>query len=190
MKIVDSTVSGNFSDQDFAALSVTSDQFEIANSTIAFNYSTSGFAGPKGAVCFVGNTPSSTLTLESSIIAKNTATAAQTPADIFLAYNYYPHETLAGADNLVIASNAAMSPVGVVTVTSDPMLSPLAFHGGWTRTHTLLRGSPALAMGNNDGQYTVDQRGRGYPRTSGASAKTDIGAVQYDSIFFDDFEGE
>jgi len=52
-----------------------------------------------------------------------------------------------------------------------------------------LPGSPAIGAGNNNGLYQVEQRGRGYPRTSGAAAKVDIGAVQFDSIFFDDFEG-
>ena len=88
----------------------------------------------------------------------------------------------AGTDNLVIASNVP-SPPGVITVTSDPKLGPLQFNGGWTRTHALLPGSPALGMGNDTGSLTHDQRGVGYPRTSGPNATTDIGAVQFDTIF-------
>ena len=188
-RIVNSTISGNFADQDFGAVEATGDYFGIFNSTIALNYSTSAFAGPKGAVGFVSASPGSALTLQSSIVAKNTAGSSHTPADIYLGYSYGGLPTLAGADNLVIASNAAMAPPGVITIASDPMLGPLGMHGGQTRTHVPLSGSPAVGAGNNNGLYQVEQRGRGYPRTSGAAAKVDIGAVQFDSIFFDDFEG-
>jgi len=33
-----------------------------------------------------------------------------------------------------------------------------------------------------------DQRGDGYPRTTGANASVDIGAFQFDSIFADGFD--
>jgi hypothetical protein len=47
----------------------------------------------------------------------------------------------------------------------------------------LLPGSPAIGFGNNNGNRTKDQRGAGYPRTTGPSASVDIGAVQFDTIF-------
>jgi hypothetical protein len=189
-RIVNSTISGNFADLDFGAVEASGDYFGVFNSTIAFNYSISAFAGPKGALMFAGTSAASTLMLQSSIVAKNTAASAHTPADVYLGYGYPGgQEVLSGADNLVIASNALAAPPGVITVTSDPMLSPLDMHGGWTRTHVLLRGSLAIGAGNNDGSYQAEQRGRGYPRSSGPVDETDIGAAQFDSIFFDDFEG-
>jgi len=48
-----------------------------------------------------------------------------------------------------------------------------------------------LTKGNDNIVPTLDfdQRGYGYPRTTGTGAniKTDIGAFEFDSIFFDDF---
>ncbi|HVT31931.1 MAG TPA: choice-of-anchor Q domain-containing protein [Rhodanobacteraceae bacterium] len=180
--VFDSTISGN-SASDFASALEGRNSIVIANSTIAFNHQDS--SDTAGAIVLGnGNNPNSTLTLQSSIVADNTATAANTAADIFI----YPGAgSLAGADNLVISSN--VSDPAVITLTSDPKLAPLAFNGGPTRTHILLPGSPALGKGNIDGLpapwNTTDQRGVGYPRTSGPAATIDIGAVQFDSIFAD-----
>ena len=157
------------------------DSFQLANSTIAQNK-----AGVIGGGIWFGGTPgAATLTSNSSIIANNNSAAANTPDDIYILAGY---GTLAGADNLVIASNVA-DPV-VITVTSDPKLGSLQFNGGPTKTLMLLPGSPAFGKGNTTGMFpsiTTDQRGPGYPRTSGPSASVDLGAVQFDSIFADGF---
>ena len=184
--IKDATISGNTSNK-CCAVDVFGDSLTIANSTIAFNVSVadSGFA----AVYFNGNSGNSTLVLQSSIIAKNTAGATSVEEDLFLVPG---HGLLSGADNLVMSTNIPIPPPGVITVTSDPKLGPLQFNGGPTRTRALLPGSPALAKGNNNVTPTLafDQRGPGYPRTTGTGANitTDIGAVEFDSIFFDGFE--
>ncbi len=65
----------------------------------------------------------------------------------------------------------------------DPMLGPLAFNGGPTKTHALLEGSPAIDKGNNSVVgATTDQRGEtrpsnfvGIPNTGDGS---DIGAFE------------
>ncbi len=124
---------------------------------------------------------SGTLTLQSSIVADNTSGAAL-PLDLYLMQG----ATLSGNNNLVMASN--VSPPNVITVTLDPQLGPLQFNGGRTLTHALLRGSPAIGMGNNSANRLYDQRGAGYPRTTGATMSTDIGAFQFDSIFADGLE--
>jgi len=43
-----------------------------------------------------------------------------------------------------------------------------------------------LGVGNNNAMQPNDQRGDGYPRMTGATV--DIGAVQFDTIFADDFD--
>ena len=184
--IANSTISGNTAHKLAAALySVnTNDSLTIANSTIAFNHAEANL--PYGAVHFGSLSASSTLALQSSIIANNTAGAMDTPSDLSMM-----QPVLSGADNLVIASS--LSPPGVITVTSDPHLGPLQFNGGTTRTHALLPGSPALGLGNHDAippGITTDQRGAGYPRTtgSGANVTTDIGAFEFDTIFSGHFE--
>jgi hypothetical protein len=146
----------------------------ITASTIAFNSSV-GESG--GLILWSG-----ALTIETSIFAHNSSSSS-TP-DLYID----PLAPVYGADNLVMTSSGNIPP-GVIKITSDPKLSPqLAFNGGRTRTHKLLPGSPALGAGNNPSGLWFDQRGQGYPRMSGSNAATDIGAVQFDSIFFDDFD--
>jgi hypothetical protein len=182
ISVLDSTISGNVAHEHGGALQLSYDAV-VANSTIAFNHQDgSDYAG---ALFFYGP-PNGTLTLQSSIVADNTATAANTLADVYI---YEGHGSLAGSDNLVMASNS-FDPA-VIAIMSDPKLGPLQFNGGATRTHMLLPGSPALGKGNTTGLPAPfdanDQRGPGYPRTTGAGASVDIGAVQFDSIFADDF---
>ena len=167
-----STLSGNddLIGAGLTALDVGS--VTISNSTIAFNNGGSG-------IYFVGATAASALTLRSSIVAKNNSD------DIYIRPGYGVLDS-SGTDNLVVASNVP-SPPGVITVTSDPKLGPLQFNGGWTRTHATLPGSPAIGMGNNNAARTNDQRGTGYPRTTGPNANVDIGAFQFDSIFANGF---
>ena len=61
-------------------------------------------------------------------------------------------------------------------VGTDPLVGPLAFNGGTTRTHALLPSSPALNTGSNDFALTTDQRGFGFPRVSGGAP--DMGAYE------------
>jgi hypothetical protein len=183
--ILNSTISGNQSTTGVGSAINAGYALTIANSTIAFNHQ--GDETEMGAIHFAGAPGNDLLTLQSSIIADNTSGAASTPADIYIVTGA---GSLAGADNLVIASNV-LDPA-VITVTGDPKLGPLQFNGGPTRTHVLLSGSPALGKGNTTSLLpafsTNDQRGAGYPRTSGPGASVDIGAVQFDSIFADNFD--
>jgi hypothetical protein len=61
---------------------------------------------------------------------------------------------------------------------TDPMLGPLTYNGGQTRTHALLLGSPAIDAGNPS--FTpppdFDQRGPGYPRV--ANGRINIGSLE------------
>jgi hypothetical protein len=181
--ILNSTISRN-SAMDHGSGLIAFDTTLIANSTIAFNHQDS--SDQPGGLYFHGTSASSTLTLQSSIIADNTDGAANTPADVYIFPGF---GSLAGADNLVIASN--VSDPAVITLTSDPKLGPLQFNGGRTRTHMLLPSSPALGKGNINGlppSITKEERGPGYPRTTGPNSSVDLGAVQFDTIFTDSFD--
>jgi hypothetical protein len=184
--ILNTTISENTSNT-CCAVDAFGASLTMANSTVAFNVATADLG--YGAVYFKGLSANSPLTLQSTIIAKNTAGPSHVEKDLYVASG---HGVLSGANNLVMQTNILVPPPTVITVTSDPKLGPLQFNGGPTRTRALLPGSPALAKGNDNVVPTLDfdQRGYGYPRTtgSGANIKTDIGAVEFDSIFFGDFD--
>jgi predicted outer membrane repeat protein len=62
---------------------------------------------------------------------------------------------------------------------ADPLLGPLADHGGFTLTHALLPGSPAIDAASftdsNGNPVTVDQRGVTRPQ----GPANDIGAFEF-----------
>ena len=122
------------------------------------------------------------LELQSTIVANNTATMPNYAADIGGNSNV----TITGANNLVVTSDPI---VPGDTLSSDPLLQPLADSGGPTLTHALGDGSPAIDMGNNIDDLEFDQRGAGFARVVGAA--TDIGALEVQAppiIFQNGFE--
>ena len=56
------------------------------------------------------------------------------------------------------------------------LLGSLADNGGQTDTYALEQGSVAIDAGSNPQSLAYDQRGPGYPRTSGGG--TDVGAYE------------
>jgi hypothetical protein len=174
--ISNSTVSGN--NATFANAVAVYAPLTLQNSTVAKNYAALEFGG-----LYIGGT---SLTLQSSILANNTAGASSTPSD--LQVSTLGASSVAGGYNLVMMATGLPLPAGIVTVTQDPMLSPLQFNGGRTKSHALLAGSPAIGGGNNQALLTTDQRGSGFPRSTGAASTTDIGAIEFDSIFAHGFE--
>jgi hypothetical protein len=180
--IYNSTVSTNSSDGGAAISCEYCDALAISNSTIAFNVNSN--LGHGGGVFFVGTHSASTLELTSTIVARNSRGGSQAIADdIYVLQNV---GLLSGAKNLVISSNTL--PPGVIVSSEDPMLEALQLNGGLTETHQLSRNSPAIAAGVAATGTLMDQRGRGYPRWTGASYAVDIGAVQFDTIFHGDFD--
>lgn len=169
VEIYNSTISGNHAIGSIGAVYAKS-LTKIYNSTIAFNTSAEG-----AAVDVYSNT-----IVRSSIFSNNVSGAGGF-TDIYIAG---PPHTLSGSNCVITSSNLG----GVVsTITADPQLTPLAWHGGPTRTHALLATSPAIDQGldaptTND----VDQRGTGFARSVGAGV--DIGAYERqdhdDEIFY------
>jgi hypothetical protein len=173
--IVNSTISGNIASGANSRIGAMdlSGPATIANSTIAFNQ-----ASIDGGLYAAGTT----LNLESSIIADNSASGA--PSDL----NALQTTSISGANNLITSSTATFDSG---TITACPRLGPLADNGGSTLTHALAHTSPAIDKGSNSLALATDQRGLGFPRMFGTAA--DIGAFEWqhgidDRIFSSRFE--
>ncbi|HST27044.1 MAG TPA: choice-of-anchor Q domain-containing protein [Rudaea sp.] len=149
----------------------------LNNSTVAFNYA--------GANYGAGIDSTMDVTLQSSIVADNTNQTG-TPVDIRLGSG----KRIFGGASLVRYTTALVNNGAIVSF-ADPMLAPLGNHGGLTRMHALLAGSPAIDAGSNPHTYATDQRGAGFAREV-PTGKPDIGAYERqpneDEIFGNGFD--
>jgi hypothetical protein len=160
--IANSTISSNQSINPPAGAYVLG-SLDLSNSTVAFNQCAEPAPGGGGGVhVLIGD-----VVMQSSIVAGNTAQGE--PADLRV------DASISGANNLVGEAGDSAVP-GDTILGQDPLLGPLADHGGSTPTHRLLAGSPAFDAGNNSRGLESDQRGQGFARVVGASA--DIGAFE------------
>ncbi|HEX5124526.1 MAG TPA: choice-of-anchor Q domain-containing protein [Rhodanobacteraceae bacterium] len=174
MQIRNSTISGNRAISTGGGVYAKYRALGVFNSTIALNNSGSPF----GAGLYLAYETQ----LESSIVSGNTSGGGLDEADI----GGPAGTTIIGGNNLVIASTL---PLPADTITLDPMLGPLQNNGGYTATHALPPGSPAIDHGNNFANGLYDQRFFGYERVVGPSA--DIGAFEFgapDHIFVGTFD--
>lgn len=130
---------------------------DILNSTIAFN----GASAIGGGIWTTGPAPSITNT----IVANNTATAGPDVSGTVISLGHNLIGDGAGSTGF----GATGDQVGV-----DPLLGPLADHGGPTWTCVLLADSPAIDGAETSSAPAVDQRG--IARPYGAAA--DIGAYE------------
>ncbi len=158
------TISENLAQGNGGAIANSYGSVHLSNSTVTGN-STNGLGG---GIWF--DYPYYVLGLESTIVAGNTAGA--NPDDIFA-----PGGTAQGSHDLIVAAPGLEVPGD--TITSDPLLLPLADNGGITMTHALAEGSPAIDAGSNPLAFPFDQRASGFPRVSGNAA--DIGAFEVQS---------
>jgi hypothetical protein len=158
------TISENLAQGNGGAIANTYGSVQLLNSTITANTAN----GLGGGIWF--DYAYYPLALGSTIVAGNTAGGS--PDDIFA-----PGGTATGSHDLIGAALSLDMPPD--TLRDDPMLLPLADNGGPTMTHALAAGSPAIDTGDNPMSVATDQRGDGYPRTSGSA--TDIGAFEVQS---------
>ena len=174
LTLTNSTVSNNYSTLYIGGIN-SSCQTHVSNSTIAFNTARHGYSQATKANVGIGLLVySQAVTLDSTIIAKNSNTFGQQESYDFSLAN----ATVSGFNNLITISG--VSPPG--TLTSDPKLVALADNGGPTRTHALGALSPAIGAGSNPLNLPSDQRGPGFSRVF--SRFVDIGAFQTgDAIF-------
>ena len=159
--IIQTTISSNTANIGAGGILVNG-SLQLLNSTIAFNVSN----GPsQGGGLLIGTTMSAT----STIIADNSPTDVDSGG---------PPVTIGGDHDLIKIAGPNVT-VPSLTITLDPDLGPLAFNGGYVRTHALNAGSIAIDAGSNDGNLANDQRGPPYKRVAGSSA--DIGAYEFDA---------
>jgi predicted outer membrane repeat protein len=117
--------------------------------------------------------------VRNSIIAGNLIHLGGAGPDVSGAFTSAGHNLIGevtGATGFTNGVNGDL--VGTVVNPIDPMLGPLAFNGGPTRTHALLAGSPAIDHGDNTGAPATDQRGlaRVKDGDGDGTATIDIGA--------------
>lgn len=165
-----STLSGNTSTDTFSRVLGSS---HLMNCTVADN--SAGFFG------FVLEGDGARA--QHTIIAGNHSPACNEQEVVSRGHN------LADDDSCFAAENSVED-----LVVSDAGLGPLDDHGGPTRTHELLPGSPAIDAGDNDGAPIPDQRGINRPVDGNGDglAVIDIGALETSGepavVFHDGFE--
>ena len=175
------TVTGNSSKGFGGGVRYFGGTLEIRNSTIAFNVSDSNDSGaePGGGISVVAATPAK---LFSTIVAKNTRSAAAVKTDIEGALDATSANNLIGVDTgLTGVTNATLGNlVGTAMTPRDPLLNPLAFNGGTTKTLSIQTASAAKDAGDDAG-LGVATDGRGAPFARVVGAKADIGAFEVQS---------
>lgn len=143
--------------------------FLVNNSTIAYNQG-----------LFTGGVISEgiQLTLQNSIVAKNSSSYYNAEADCSGSVNSSGFNLIGNISNCTFAITTGDQ------TNNDPLLGPLQDNGGFTFTHALLPGSPAIDTGNpagctdQDGNLLpADQRGVARPQGS----RCDIGAFELES---------
>ncbi|MFO0789338.1 MAG: choice-of-anchor Q domain-containing protein [Pirellulales bacterium] len=177
LSMTGSTLSGNVAASNGGGLrSSSGTSCEIAFSTITANTAPAGL----GSGVWASGGDAMTRKFRSTILAGNTNSDVDGDASVFQSLGY----------NLIGTGNAAglFAQPGDVTGVIDPLLTPLADHGGLTWTHALLPGSPALdagdpaAIAGMDGVPLYDQRGDPFGRVvdgDGLSgSRIDIGAFE------------
>jgi len=189
-----STISGNSTNEDRGGGILVDIQphvshAQIHNSTITQNRvdkdgNQAGSARGGGVAVVQG-----TVDLKSSIVADNFRTAT-VKDDVFGLFSTDSIRNLIGVGANGIGLPAANNQLGTPTSPLDPRLEPLAFNGGDTRTHALMRDSLAIDQGKNSLRASIDQRGLvraiETPSTPNASDGTDVGAFEFIEADFGD----
>lgn len=159
----------------------------IQHSTITGNHAITnrGVPGQAGGVW-----SDNALRLRNSIVAGNDATGAY--PDLRAVDAIVRFSLVGDNGGLAILPEAPLSTPdergnlvgGALHGAIDPLLSPLADHGGPMLTHALLPGSPAIGAGSLDlppgapiAQPEFDQRGAPFTRIAGE--RIDMGAVEF-----------
>ncbi len=138
----------------------------VQNCTIAYNIADDKGGGIHNVI--------GTLSIESTIVAKNIAVGAGNDIYGGLTAKY----CLIGVrnDGPTFTPASTNNQTGTLAVPLNPLLGLLANNGGPTQTLILYAGSPAIDAGSNPSALISDQRGPGFWRTQGAA--TDIGSFE------------
>jgi hypothetical protein len=195
-----STIAGNETGPAGGFIGIMVGAAKRASGTVAPSDASAGYGGNGGGL-YTGTTVVG-VTVQSTIIAKNTVGAGGVGPDVFsdIAINSLGFN-LIGITDGSSGFTQATDQTGTIASPLDPVLGSLLDNGGPTKTMALLANSPAIDKGMNSGcldraakttksalacGLPFDQRGPGFPRTSdnGAIApaaggdNTDIGAFE------------
>jgi hypothetical protein len=173
------TVSGNLANNNGGGVLVTAGSLEVRNSTIAFNVADNDNSGAGGGGGYFLS--GGTAKFFSTILAKNQnrSDGAATQSDGNGALDGTSANNLIGVGTNVtgVTNGTQGNLVGSTTTPRDPLLLPLAFNGGATKTHAIQPLSDAKDAGDDTGLgLTSDGRGTGFARVVGP--KADIGAFE------------
>jgi hypothetical protein len=211
-----STISGNRAGKLNGGIYANAAAVKLYNTTIAFNTAGIGhvennshfyFFGPGMALS--GSLSDMAVTLQSSLLSNNTygsasefdlTTVFSDDSSLLVSPIVFNGDSAAAANNLVrtslIEDSGHPLPPGTLAFVC-PLLGPLKDNGGFTLTHALNSGSPAIDSGNNVLNYLEDQRymptdSAPYPYPRESNGVADIGAYevnQDDEVFSAEFEG-
>jgi predicted outer membrane repeat protein len=181
MNLENSLFSGNSSERSGGAVyNHTGGTLIVTNSTFSQNSAAMGGGiYSTGTVTitnstFFGNSPDGLVNAEEGTMqVLNTLLASNSPsncAGLIASAGY----------NMEDSDTCGFTSTGDQIV-SNPLIGPLADNGGPTWTHALLKGSPAINAGTNEGCPATDQRGVIRPRLGAC----DIGAYEFEgSLIF------
>ncbi len=148
---------------------------QIQNSTFTNNKASGGNGG--GGIARIGGT--GLITLDSAIVSGNIDSSGNARPDLFTTGTVNANFSAVGSKNGVTTFNGDATTTGLLGAALN--LGLLTNNGGSTQTHALLAGSPAINKGSNPAALAFDQRGSGFPRTSGPGV--DIGAFEVTASF-------
>ena len=162
LSLMNVTVSGNTADDKGGGLR-TRNPATILNSTFTLNSADSGGGISDGA--------GGTVNIKNTIVAEN---SASTDPDVDGSFNSQGYNLIGDKGSTIdFVDGVNGDQVGTSGSPVDPMLDSLKDNGGFTQTHALLAGSPAIDPAGISGAPSHDQRGFVRDVTS------DIGAFEY-----------
>ena len=177
------TITGNIATGLGGGIDCRGVSIEILNSTIAFNACDidNSSASERGGGLTSGEQPLPRLF--STIVAGNQAGSEPNaiPSDIAGALDTNSASNLIGVNTGLsgVTDGTRGNQIGTARRQLDPLLLPLAFNGGLTRTHALQPASPAIDKGDVTGlkkPLTNDGRDGPFARVVGAQA--DVGEFE------------
>ena len=177
LTLTNSTVSGNTAGFSGGGVHNTSGTLTLRNSTVSGNTATAGpYGGSYGGGLFSGY---GKVTVSRSLVSGNTATSGPEIYGTVAANNF----NLFGRSGNAGVVGFSPGPTDVIpTVSRSRILAPLAANGGPTRTHALVRGSPAIdAVQTGCPPPRTDQRGVRRPVDGDRDGERlcDIGAFEF-----------
>ena len=129
----------------------------LTNATIVFNSTDGQGAGVANATGTTAPVRTPMTTIRNTIISNNTARRADADVSgVFVTNGNNFIGQIGSATGIQNLLNDDQ--VGTASSPFDAVLAPLADNGGFTQTHALLAGSPAIGKGNNSGGQPQDQR--------------------------------